>query len=56
MVTSVLQDQQYISDVRSLIVDKKGSFIKKGLADVLFRRLVQRSHHLNLYGLTTVCQ
>jgi len=35
MVTSVLQDQQYMFGVRSVVVDKK--VLKKNLADVLFQ-------------------
>jgi len=36
MVTSVLQDQQYMFGVRSLLVDEKALLMKKDLADVLF--------------------
>jgi len=36
MVTSVLQDQQYMFGVRSLLVDEKVLLIKKDLANVLF--------------------
>ena len=36
MVTSVLQDQQYIVGVRSLLVNEKALLMKKDLADVLF--------------------
>jgi len=36
MVTSVLQDQQYIFGVRSFSVDEKALLMKKHLADVLF--------------------
>ena len=43
MVTSVLQDQQYMFGVRSLLVDEKVLLMKKDLADVLFQRLIQRS-------------
>jgi len=42
MVTSVLQDQQYMFGVRSLLVDEKVLLMKKDLADVLFSRLMQR--------------
>jgi len=42
MVTSVLQDQQYMFGVRSLLVEEK-VLMKKDLADVLFQRLMQRS-------------
>ena len=41
MVTSVLQDQQYIFGVRSLLVDEKVLLMKKDLADVLFQRSQQ---------------
>jgi len=56
MVTSVLQDQQYMFGVRSLLVDEK-KLMKKDLADVLlFRRLIQCSQQSRLsYGLTSVC-
>ena len=37
MVTSVLQDQQYMFAVRSLLVDEKVLLMKKDLADVLFQ-------------------
>ena len=37
MVTSVLQDQQYMFGVRSLLVDEKVLLMKKYLADVLFQ-------------------
>ena len=49
MVTSVLQDQQYMFGVRSLLVDKKMLLMKKDLADVLFRRLMysDRSSHVS---------
>ena len=40
MVTSVLQDQQYMFGVRSLLVDEKVLLRKKDLADVLFQRLI----------------
>ena len=40
MVTSVLQDQQYMFGVRSLLVDEKLLLMKKDLADVLFQRLI----------------
>jgi len=40
MVTSVLQDQLYVSGARSLLVHKR-VVDKKDLADVLFRRLMQ---------------
>jgi len=57
MVTSVLQDQQYMFGVRSLLVDEKVLLIKKDLADVLFQRLIQRSQHSRFsYGLTSVYQ
>ena len=57
LVTSVLQDQQYMFGVRSLHVDEKVSLMKKDLADVLFQRLIQRSQQSRLsYGLTGVCQ
>ena len=36
MVTSVLQDQQYIFGVKSLLVGEKVLLMKKDLADVLF--------------------
>ena len=56
MVTSVLQDQQYMFGV-SLLVDKKVLLMKKDLADVLFQRLMQRSQQSRLsYGLTGVYQ
>ena len=48
MVTSVLQDQQYMFGVRSLLVDEKLLLMKKDLADVLFQRLVQRSQQSHL--------
>ena len=48
MVTSVLQDQQYMFGVRSLLVDEKVFLMKKDLADVLFQRLIQRSQQLRL--------
>jgi len=41
MMTSVLQEKQYMFGVRSLLVDEKALLIKKDLADVLFRRLMQ---------------
>jgi len=54
MVKSVLQDQQYMFGVRSLLVDKKVLLMKKDLADVLFQRLIQRSQQSRLsYGLTS---
>ena len=57
VVTSVLQDQQYMFGVRSLLVDEKVLLVKKDLADVLFQRLIQRSQQSRLsYGLTGVCQ
>ena len=57
MVTSVLQDQQYMFDVRSLLVDEKVLLMKKDLADVLFQRLIQRSQQSRFsYGLTGVYQ
>jgi len=37
MVTSVLQDQQYMFGVSCLLIDKKVFLMKKDLADVLFR-------------------
>ena len=37
MVKSVLQDQQYMFGVRSLLVDEKVLLMKKDLADVLFQ-------------------
>ena len=40
MVTSVLQDQQYMFGVRSLLVDEKVLLMKKNLANVLFQRLI----------------
>jgi len=56
MVTSVLQDQQYMFGVRSLFVDEKLLLIKRDPADVLFQRLMQRSQLSRLsYGLTGVC-
>ena len=56
MVISVLQDQQYMFGVRSLLVDEK-VLMKKDLADVLFQRLIQRSQQSRLsYGLTGVHQ
>jgi len=36
MVTSVLQDQQYMFGVRSLLLDEILLLMKKDLADVLF--------------------
>jgi len=36
MVTSVLQYQQYMFGVRSLLVDEKALLMKKDLSDVLF--------------------
>jgi len=40
MVTSVVQDQQYMFGVRSLLVNEKVLLMKKkDLADVLFQRL-----------------
>jgi len=45
MVTSVLQDQKYMFGVRSLLVDEKVLLMKRYLADVLFRRLMQRSQN-----------
>ena len=64
MVTSVLQDQQYMLGVRSLPVDEKVLLVKKDLADVLFQvetthrpGLVQWSEQSRLsYGLTGVYQ
>ena len=53
-VTSVLQDQQYMFGVRSLLVDEKVLLMKKDLADVLFQRLIQQSRLS--YGLTGVYQ
>jgi len=51
MVTSVSQDQQYMFGVIRLLVEEKVLLIKKDLADVLFRRLMQRLQQLNLsYG------
>ena len=43
MVTSVLQDQQCMFSVRSLLVDEKVLLMKKDLADVLLQRLIHRS-------------
>ena len=55
MVASVLQDQQYMFGVKSLLVDEKVWLMKKDLADVLFQRLIQRSQQSRLsYGLTGV--
>ena len=58
MVTSVLQDQQYMFGVkkfacgRESVVDEK-----KDLANLLFQRLIQRSQQSRLsYGLTGVYQ
>ena len=48
MVTSVLQDQQYMFGVRSSLVDEKVLLMKKDLADVLFQRLIQRSQQSRL--------
>ena len=57
MVTSVLQDQQYMFGVRSLLVDKKVLLMKKDLADMLFQQLIQLSQQSHLsYGLTSVYQ
>jgi len=57
MVTSILQDQQYMFDVRIFLVDEKVLLIKRDLADALFQRLMQRLHQSCLsYGLTSVCQ
>ena len=57
MVTSVLQDQQYMFGVRSFLVHEKVLLMKKDLADVLFQRLLQRSLQTRLsYGLTGVYQ
>ena len=48
MVTSVLQDQQYMFGVRSLLVDEK-VLMKKDPTDVLFQRKqqLQRQSHLS---------
>ena len=57
MVTSVLQDQQYMFGVRRLLVGAKVLLMKKDLADVLFQRLIQRSQQSRLsHGLTGVYQ
>jgi len=57
MVTNVLQDQQYMFGVRSLLIDKKVFLVKKDLTDVLFRRPMKRSQQSSLsYGLTGLCQ
>jgi len=61
MMTSVLQDQQYMFGVRSLLVGSCGreSVVdeKTDLANVLFQRLIQRSQQLRLsYSLTSVYQ
>ena len=57
MVTSVLQHQQYMFGVRSLLVDEKVLLMKKDLADVLVQRLIQQSQQSHLsYGLTGVYQ
>jgi len=57
MVTSVLQDQQYMFGVISWLVDEKVLLMKKDLADVLLQRLIQRSQQSRLsYGLTGVYQ
>jgi len=56
MVTSVLQDQQYMFGVTSLLVDEKVLLMKKDLADVLFQRLIQRSQSRLSFGLTGVYQ
>ena len=57
MVTSVLEDQQYMFGVRSLLVDEKVLLMKKDLADASFQRLIQRSQWSRLsYGLTRVYQ
>ena len=57
MVTSVLQDQQYMFGVISLLVDEKVLLMKKDLADVTCQRLIQRSQQSRLsYGLTGVYQ
>ena len=56
MVTSVLQDQQYMFGVSCSLVDKK-VLKKKDLADVFFRQLMQWLLQLCLlYSLTGVCQ
>jgi len=57
MVTSVLQDQQHMFGVRSLLVDEKVLLMKKDPADVLFQRLIQRSQQSRLsYGMTALYQ
>ena len=57
MVKSVLQDQQYMFGVRSLLVDEEVLLMKKYLADVLFQRLIDRWQQSRFsYALTVVCQ
>ena len=48
MVTSVLQDQQYMFGLRSLLVDEKALLMKKDQSYVLFQRLIQRSQQSRL--------
>ena len=52
MVTSVLQDQQYMFGVRSLLVDEKVLLMKNDLADVLFQQLIRRSDFRGLRSQT----
>ena len=43
MVTSTLQDQQYMFGVKSLLMVEKALLVRKNLVAVLFRRLMQQS-------------
>jgi len=43
MVTSILQDQQYMFGVKSLLVVEKVLLTRNNLVAVLFRQLMQRS-------------
>jgi len=55
MVTSILQEQQYMFGVKRLLKVEKVLLMRKNLVIVLFRRLMQRSQQSILScGLTGV--
>jgi len=49
MVTSILQDQQNMFGVESLLMVKKMLLMRKNLVAMLFRRLMQRSQRSIFY-------
>ena len=58
MVTSVLEDQQYMFGVISLFVDEKVLLMKKDLADEFSTTdaVITEVKSLILYDMTGVCQ